>query len=356
MTRFTSLLAAIALAAAANAQVTPAAGYTPPDDTPSFKVGATIFSDYTYIESPRALDADGNSIHPSSFNVSRAYINVTGNLNHRIAFRITPDVARETGTGSSLSGSQTFRLKYAYAQFNLDDWTNAGSWVRGGLQQTPYIDYTEGIYRYRFQGPIFADREGFLTSSDAGLSGRYVFPSNYGDVHAGYYNGDGYSRAEANNEKAFQVRASFRPLPLGGIWKGLRLTGFYDHDAYLQDATRRRTIEQVTFEHPRVNLGVEALQTTDRTSRTRAEAEGRGWSAWATPKLGTNGWELLLRHDNLKPDSTLTTTRKRDITGIAWWIPGLQKVTAALLVDYDRLRVTSRADDTRYGVKLLINF
>ena len=29
------------LALAASAQVTPAAGYTPPDDTPSFKVGAT---------------------------------------------------------------------------------------------------------------------------------------------------------------------------------------------------------------------------------------------------------------------------------------------------------------------------
>ena len=85
------------LAAAAFGQVTPAAGYTPPNDTPAFKVGSTIFADYTYNESPTAVDADGNTIHNSSFNVSRAYINVTGNLNHLLAYRITPDITRETG-------------------------------------------------------------------------------------------------------------------------------------------------------------------------------------------------------------------------------------------------------------------
>src|SRR5437764_14407424 len=42
------------------AQVTPAAGYTPPNDTPAFKVGATIFTDYTYQNSPKIQDADRN--------------------------------------------------------------------------------------------------------------------------------------------------------------------------------------------------------------------------------------------------------------------------------------------------------
>lgn len=356
MKRLLWFFAAVAVAAGAAAQVTPAAGYTPPDDTPSFKLGATIFGDYTYVASPGATDSDGNTIHPASFNVSRAYLNITGNLNHRIAFRITPDISRETGSGSSLSGSQTVRLKYAYAQLNLDDWTTAGSWLRGGVQQTPFVDYAEGIYRYRFQGTIFAEREGFLTSSDAGLSGRWVFPSNYGDVHAGYYNGEGYSRAEANDQKALQVRATLRPLPLGGIWKGVRFTAFLDRDAYVGNAARNRTIEQVTFEHPRANAGVEFLQATDRTSAVRSDVDARGWSAWATPKLGTSGWELLLRHDNLKPDRRASLTRKRDVAGIAYWVPNLQKVATAVLLDYDRLRVTGRADDTRYGLKFLINF
>src|SRR4249919_3988990 len=116
--------------AALYAQVTPAAGYTPPDDTPVIRVGATIFADYTYNQDPTSKDADGNTIHADGFNVARSYINVTGNISHLIAFRITPDITRESGTGSSLNGSYTFRLKYAYAQINLDQWMTRGSWVR----------------------------------------------------------------------------------------------------------------------------------------------------------------------------------------------------------------------------------
>src|SRR3954470_94817 len=107
-------------------QVTPAAGFTPPDDTPSVKVGATLFADYTVVDNPKIKDADGNEVTANAFNVGRAYINVTGNISHLVAFRITPDITRETGVGSSLNGSYTFRLKYAYAQFNLDDWINKG--------------------------------------------------------------------------------------------------------------------------------------------------------------------------------------------------------------------------------------
>src|SRR5262249_47394896 len=81
----------------ASAQVTPAAGYTPPDDTPSIRVGVTLYADYTYQQNPTTADADGNVINPSSFNVSRSYINITGNISHIVNFRITPDVQRESG-------------------------------------------------------------------------------------------------------------------------------------------------------------------------------------------------------------------------------------------------------------------
>jgi hypothetical protein len=348
-----------ALATSAFAQVTPAAGYTPPDDTPKLNVGATIFGDYTYQDSPKIQDADKNSVNLSSFNIARAYINVTGNLNHLIQFRITPDIARESGSGSSLSGSQTFRLKYAYGQFNLDDWATRGSWLRLGVQQTAFIDYSDGIYRYRFQGPLFVDREGFLSSSDAGFSGHYNFAGNYGDLHAGFYNGETYTRAEANNEKALQVRVSVRPLPLGGVLKGLRLTGFYHGDHYVESAERQRAIGQISFEHSLINASAEFFTAKDQTSATREEVEARGYSIWATPKLG-KGWELLLRHDQLEPNKSSDQKRKRDIVGIAYWVQGLQRVTSALLLDYDALKQSgftpARPDDRRYAIKMLINF
>jgi hypothetical protein len=332
--RTLSILALALLAAATAAAQTTA-------DAPSIKVGTTIFADYTNAKSV-----------PAAFNVSRAYINLTGNLNSWIVFRVTPDVARESGTGSSLSGSQTFRLKYAFAQFNLDQWTAKGSWVRLGVQQTPLVDYQEGIYRYRFQGTIFAEREGYLTSSDAGFSGHYNFPSNYGDIHAGYYNGEGYSKSEANSEKAIQVRASLRPLPAGAL-KGLRTTLFYDADHSAPGAERRRLIEQVTFESARVNGGFDHISAYDRS------VAGSGWSAWVNPRL-TTGWELLFRHDDTRPDRATRQRRVRNIGGVAYWFPNLQKVTSAVLVDCDSLEQRNynpaRSRDTRYGLKLLVAF
>jgi len=316
----------------------------PPAFTPTFKIGATIFADFTQQASPETKDADGNDIHPSSFNITRAYINVTGNLHPRIAFRITPDVSREVA-----GGSQQFRLKYAYAQFNLDDWMSKGSWARFGVQQTPFLDATEAMYRYRFQGTVFAEREGYLSSSDAGVSLRYALPRELGDVHAGIYNGEGYSRQETNDEKALQVRATVRPL------KGLRATLFYDGDHYIANGSRERLIAQAIYEHARFSAGADLLSTKDRTSNTKPELEGRGWSAWATPKLG-KGRELLLRHDHNRPDRTVDVDRNRDIIGVAYWIPNLQKVTSTLMLDYDSLAVTDKERETRYGIKMQLVF
>jgi len=322
--------------------VSAAAGDAP--FAPSIKLGTTIFADFTQQASPVSKDADGNDIHPSSFNISRAYINVTGNVHPRISFRITPDVGREIA-----GGSQQFRLKYAYAQVGLDGWMSKGSWARFGVQQTPYIDATEAVYRYRYQGTVFPEREGYLTSADAGISLRYALPRELGDLHAGIFNGDGYARTEANDQKALQVRATVRPL------KGLRATVFYDGDHYIASGKRERLIAQATYEHKLFNAGVDALSTKDRTSATKPELEGRGWSAWATPKLG-NGWEILLRHDQNRPDRHADIERRRDIVGIAYWLPNLDKVTTSVLVDCDTLAVTGNERETRYGVKMLLVF
>ena len=122
--------------------------------------------------------------------------------------------------------SLVFRIKYAYAQFNLDDWMARGSWVRLGIQQTPWVDFEEGIYRYRFQGTVFAERVPLptvMSSSDAGISFRYNFANNYGDVHFGVYNGENYQRTETNNQKGFEFRGSVRPLAEGKpIFRGFR--------------------------------------------------------------------------------------------------------------------------------------
>jgi len=343
------------------AQVTPAAGYTPPDDTPAIKVGATIFTDYTYTDEPTTTDADGNTIHPASFNIGRAYVNITGNVSHRIAFRITPDISRLTTTGAttSLDGSLVIRLKYAYGQFNLDEAWGKGSWVRLGQHQTPWVNFMEDVYRYRFQGTIFADREGFLSSSDVGLSAHYSLPGNYGEVHVGYYNGDTYTKAEANDQKAIQGRVSFRPLPMAGVLKGLRITAFYDDDHYVKSDVRTRLLYAATFEHKYVNAGVEHLDTDDQTTAVATEVKGTGYSIWATPKF-PKGWEALLRLDHLKPNKDVDAAKDRKILGVAYWFKVLQgPVSAAILLDYENVSydaALAKPDETRYAVHTLFNF
>lgn len=369
MQRALMAMVLLALPVLANAQVTAAAGYTPPDDTQATKVGAVIFYDYTFTKAPKATDAAGNSISPSAFSVPRTYINVTGNISHNVAFRITPDVSRESGTGSSLAGSYTFRMKYGYAQFNLDQWT--GSWkqtyIRAGIQQTPFIDGQESAYRYRFQGTVFIERDGGLSSSDAGVSFHTNLPSNYGDLHVGYYNGEGYGRVEVNDQKALMARFTLRPMPGGGFAvKGLRLTGGVIADNAVKSAPRQRVMGGVLYEYKRFNAGFDYITLKDKTLPTSTEVKKDGWSTWVTPffKEKGNGFEALVRYDSFRTNKVTApdARQNRTIAGLAFWFPHPGGAsTAALLLDFEQVAFknytgTIPAKQQRIILHGLINF
>jgi hypothetical protein len=358
----------------AAAQVTPADKYPPPDDTPSVRVGGTLFADYTHTLDPEISDADGNRVSPSAFNVTRAYINVTGQLNHLIAFRITPDVTREAGTGSTLAGSLTVRLKYGYVQLNLDDWMWRGSYVRAGLIQTPYVEFEESVYRYRFQGPIFADRETYLTSADFGASFRTQFPHGYGEIVGGVYNGEGYTRSDPNDQKALQLRGTVRPFPGPGTMHGLRVTLFYDADHYVKDADRERFVSLVSFEHRYLNAGWVYLDATDQPTLHDARVSSSGHSLWFTPRWPHGelpasppagqvraSLEGLFRFDRLEPDNDNSSAKERSIVGVAYWprmVAG--NVSSAFLLDYEQVRyrdfAPARPTEKRIALHMLISF
>ena len=59
---------------------------------------------------------------------------------------------------------------------------------------------------------MFVERQGYFASADAGASFHYNFPSNYGDVHGGVYNGENYQKTEVNDQKDFMIRGSVRPF------------------------------------------------------------------------------------------------------------------------------------------------
>jgi hypothetical protein len=346
------------------AQVTPAAGYTPPDDTPSIRLGVTIWPIYTLQTEPEVTDAAGNTVKRNTFDVGRAYINITGNLSHIVAFRLTPDITRVSGLltlapGNTVANdSLVFRIKYAYGQFNLDDWMARGSWVRLGIQPTPWVDFEEGIYRYRFQGTVFAERVPLpttMTSSDAGVSFHTNF-SNYGEIHFGVYNGENYQRVESNNQKGLEFRGSLRPFAgAKPIFRGLRAHFVYYNDNYVSESERGRVMGNVTYEHKYVNLGFDYLDAKDQLLPTAPSISSNGYSVWATPKIVyDNGasWEALLRYDHWTPNTASSPAlpatspvpgstlfedqhQNRIIGGVAYWFPHQAAVQAAILLDYD---------------------
>jgi hypothetical protein len=358
-----------------------------PKQEPVAKVGGTIFADYTYQDGPKITDSDKNSIHFSTFEVRRAYINVTGDISSFLSYRITPDITARFTTATavvglppgatvtastSLDGSLVYRLKYAYGQFNLDGETGHGpflhvthgTWIRFGQQQTPFVDFMEGIYRYRFQGTIFEEREGFLSSSDVGASGRFVLPKDYGDIHLGYYNGDTYSRAEINDQKAFQIRGTLRPLPGMNILKGFRATYFYDHDSPLRNGERTRQVLSFTFENKYVNAGYDLNWDKDRAGLGKAEIKGEGWTLWATPRTSF-GLEALIRYDHLKPNTNAPNAplagavKSRFIIGPAYWLKVKAPLATAILLDYEEVKydlLLARPTEKRFEIKTLFNF
>jgi hypothetical protein len=355
----------LATAGSASAQITPAAGYVPPDDTPAIRVGMTIFPLYSYQTNPKITDANGNRVNKNAFDVGRAYINVTGQISHVVAFRVTPDITRESGlltlsSGNSVStDSLVYRIKYAFAQFNLEDWMPQGSWARLGIQQTPWVDFEEGIYRYRFEGTVFAERVPLpttMSSSDAGASYHVNFPSNYGEIHVGYYNGENYQRVEVNNEKGLEFRGTLRPFARGmPILRGIRAHFVYYNDHYQENNPRKRIMGNLTYEQKYVNAGFDYLGAKDQTLDTSPVISSHGFSVWATPRLpydNGSSWEALLRFDHWIPNTSsglvpaasspipgVTTfndqIQNRTIAGVSYWFPHQGTVSAALLFCYD---------------------
>jgi hypothetical protein len=360
-------LALLAIPVAAAAQVTPAQGSTPPNDAQSISIGATIFYDYTVQTTPKVKDAAGNDVTFSAFQVQRAYINITGNISHLVSFRITPDIVRDANAAdAALNGNLVYRIKYAYAQFNLDHYTGAwhANWIKLGIQQTPYLDYTEGIYRYRFQGTTFVERVGAFASADGGVSYHSNLPNNYGDFHVGFFNGENYNRVELNDQKAFMIRGTVRPLGRGSVnARGLRVTGFWDNDSPVKGGRRDRGIFQATYEHRFFNAGYEYLNQNDQALPTSTDVNARGWSIWVTPvfKEKGHGPEILFRYDDYKPDDSKDAFQKRTIVGFAYWFahPG-GNATAALMLDYDGLTGSGSqntlVNNKKWALHGLINF
>ena len=311
MTRIALSLAAVLLSACpvlAQTAQTPAPAAEP--DYPIVRIGVVSYVQY---------DAElRNRENFNAFDLTRAYLNVNGQLSRNVRFRFTPDVKRVTD--GSLSGSLVVRVKYAFVE--LDNVKAARSWVRFGAHQTPWLDFEEGIDRYRVQGTMFSEREGLIPgSSDFGV-GYFTPVGKYIDIQTGIYNGEGYTQTDVNKYKSFQGRVTVRPFAGKGIANGFRLSGFYNAGWYAANRPRRLGIVMGTFEHTHLVATLQHLAATENPSASAPRDIDRlGSSGFVEIRQGVSGWAAIARVDLLDPDRGLAdNSQRRTIAGLAYWM------------------------------------
>ncbi len=293
-------------------------------------VDGLIYTSFRYgLVKDEALTPDAR---PNNFEVDRAYLTVR-NRSGAIATRVTVDVdSRRASTNQ-----QTFRLKYAYA-----DWTPEGSSItwRLGMQNTPVVGYIEDVWGYRMQGTVPLDRYRYQSSSDIGFAAEGAWKSQAVTAHAGIFNGEGYSAQPGDHRKDVAARVSVRLLATDNTSRtgGLRLTGFVSLGAMNTGGARDRFLALLTYQTKTLTLGAEYAHTVDSTAAD-ATTEGRILSAFATTQREGSPLGFILRVDQWDPNTAvssgafdpLSSRQTRVITGVSYRL----SANARLLLDAD---------------------
>ncbi len=276
----------------------------------SVTLSGVMYAQYMY----GLRDPDGSG-HVNNFDVTRTYLNVLGKFSGGVSSRVTADIHRTS------DGSLTYRLKYGFVA-----WQPKGSALtyKFGLWETPYVSYAEGLWDYRMQGPIAADRAGYLSSSDFGIGAEGSWDGNAVTMSAGVFNGEFYSKAPGDQHKDVEARLSVRVAKSddGGKFGGLRLTGFALVGQPTGGGVRNRFLGQVSFRSKAVTLAGTLLATGDRLDADPLlppTTHGRILSAIGVYRIPDSKFALIGRVDSHDPDtSTPDDGLTRFIAGVSY--------------------------------------
>ncbi len=233
----------------------------------------------------------------NQFDLDRVYLNVRGTLNRSGVYRVTLDVSRT-------SGDRFFEfLKYAYGGIAF----NPHATVLLGMQQTPLIDFQEGLWKYRFLQKVMSDNEGKLTSSDLGVGAEGVVNPDL-SYKVMISNGEGSNAAEKGRDKTFAGRLTYILKP------GLRLSAFAQYG--LTDTTdldskgkpfrtqglvKDRYDFLASYERPDAVVYLEALGAEDQSTPGghRTQSGGVSLAGWWE---FIQDWRAVGKFDNFDPD------------------------------------------------------
>lgn len=295
------------------------------DGFPQLRLSGKVWGQWSYDLSranPDAPEPNG----ANRFEVTRTYINFKAKLTESISLRITPDLVASSGSGGKIDGSLLLRLKYAYVTF--DD-ALPGVSVRGLMQPTPYIGFSDDIWGYRVLGPNLLEHFTGVRSSDLGLSvfGRPLEVLEYVVLAS---NGEGYSQQErsevnAARYKDLSARLTLSPFAQGsGLVRRLRLSVFGQYGITENFTPLDRHLERIrgmgllTWQGPGITLGAGGgVAIDDAVVELEVERSQRFlWTSWGWVELPLN-LRAIGRLDLDVPDEE-AERRTRIIAGLAY--------------------------------------
>ncbi len=205
--------------------------------TKHVSLGALVYMGYGYYtqtgltEGSMQLEenppATGNNGY-NAFNVNRAYLIFLYHQDNWF-LKVTPNFLK-TDNSSGTNGSEYFRLKYAFLQFNhvydANGWTVN---LKAGQFPTPMVAWEDGLLGYHV-----AERTpwGFLnvTSTQAGLGVSGKYRSNgrvYLAYNAGFFDNAAFHANETVDQKSPQARLTLYPLGADSGLNGPSISGYY---------------------------------------------------------------------------------------------------------------------------------
>ena len=251
------------------------------------KIGAVFFGDYGFYShtgfGPQFI-TQMNQTGPfnpgfNSFDVTRAYINMVFNPNGLVSLRITPNVYRQItgsvagdnagnskqnglfGYASSSDGNLTYRLKYAYVDFNRL-FTNSTHFSKdkltAGQMMQPLTDWEEQLDNYRY---VYLTAWNYLTLSSTYVGVKLHGPiefkgKEYLDYDFGTFNTASFHAIEFSDKKQGMARFTYYPFGTKIDRHGLALTAFENYGyADKTPDTRSEVINRfaavVSYQHPK---------------------------------------------------------------------------------------------------------
>jgi hypothetical protein len=219
--------------------------------------GTLVYADYRFMPhtgfGPQFLTqmywpGPGNNGY-NAFDITRAYLDFKFTPNKDLMMRVTPNIYASTGDvpaksvgtssswGSSMDGNLSYRLKYAYLDYNtffqkvLPIEAMKDDKFTFGQEQNPLVDWEENLYGFRYVNLVPWNYLS-LSSTQIGVSmkGPIKFHEmQYIDYDIGVYNDASFHAYEQSSSKQIMGRVTVNPLGAKSRYDSLGLTAFVDY-------------------------------------------------------------------------------------------------------------------------------